>query len=463
MPICAPPEVLDTLSSPPARRVEIARRLTRPLVLEDGRPPRLMVATLLTASGFVIAAIVWGALTQVREVTVAQGQIVPRGQVQNVQHLEGGIVAEIFVHEGMTVAAQQPLIRLRPEAAISDRDQYEARRANLKLQLIRIEAQSRDEIPDFGSLKEDFADLAAQQEKLYVSSVIQRRHERATLEAKAAQKRSEIATLNSGLESARAQVEVQQELVALQDGLQRAGLGARKSWLEAKYVLQHAEGEIPNFQGKLVSARDAVIEAESSLAEADAKAMQKLSEERVKAASDLAETEQQLVKLTDRFERLLVRAPSDGIVQELTPKSVGEVVKAGDPVARIVPTAHELVAEVRIDPKDSGHIHSDADAEIRLLTFDSAIFGSVRGKVEFVSATTFNPPPGQAAPGPNSSEPYYKATVRLLQDHVSSGATNYPIAPGMVLQAHIQTGSKSIIRYMFKPVFNSLDVAFTER
>ena len=186
MPTCAPPEALDTLSSPPARRVEIARRLTRPLVLEDGRPPRLMVATLLTASGFVIAAIVWGALTQVREVTVAQGQIVPRGQVQNVQHLEGGIVAEIFVHEGMTVAAQQPLIRLRPEAAISDRDQYEARRANLKLQLIRIEAQSRDEIPDFGSLKKDFPDLAAQQEKLYVSSVIQQRHERATLQAKAA-------------------------------------------------------------------------------------------------------------------------------------------------------------------------------------------------------------------------------------------------------------------------------------
>jgi membrane fusion protein, adhesin transport system len=444
------------------RRAEIARQLTRPLVLEDGRPPRLLVATLLTASGFVIAAIVWGCMTQIREVTVAQGQIIPRGQVQTVQHLEGGIVAEIFVHEGMTVTAQQPLIRLRPEAAISERDQFEGRFANLKLQLIRIEAQSRNEIPDFGSLAKQFPDLAAQQEKLYVSSVIQRRQESATLEAKAAQKRSEVATLNSGLESARAQVEVQQELVSLQDSLQRAGLGARKSWLEAKYVLQRAEGEIQNFEGKLVSASAAVVEAESSLAEADAKAMQKLSEERVKAAADMAETQQQLVKLADRFERLLVRAPSNGIVQELAPKSIGEVVKAGDPVARIVP-ARELVAEVRIDPKDSGHIHANADAEIRLLTFDSAIFGSVRGKVEFVSATTFTPPPGQAAPGQTSTEPYYKATVRLLQDHVSSGATNYPIAPGMVLQAHIQTGSKSIIRYMFKPVFNSLDVAFTER
>jgi membrane fusion protein, adhesin transport system len=454
---------LDTLSALLTRRAEIARRLTRPLGLEDGRPPRLLVATLFTASGFVIAAIVWGYMTQIREVTVAQGQIVPRGQVQTVQHLEGGIVAEIFVHEGMTVAAEQPLIRLRPEAAISERNQFEARLANLKLQLIRIEAQSRNEIPDFGNLAKEFPDLAVQQEKLYVSSVIQRRQERATLEAKAAQKRSEIPTLNANLESVRAQVEVQQELVSLQDSLQRAGLGARKSWLEAKYVLQRAEGDISNLEGKLVTAREAVVEAETSLAEADAKAMQKLSEERVKAASDLAETEQQLVKLADRFERLLIRAPSNGIVQELTPKSIGEVVRAGDPVARIVPTARELVAEVRIDPKDSGHIHAGADAEIRLLTFDSAIFGSVRGEVEFVSATTFNPPPGQGAPGQNSTEPYYKATVRLLQDHVTSGATSYPIAPGMVLQAHIQTGSKSIVRYMFKPVFNSLDVAFTER
>jgi len=443
-------------------RPEIARRLIRPLVLEDGRPPRLLAATLLTGSGFVMAAIAWGCLTQVREVTVAQGQIIPRGQVQTVQHLEGGIVAEIFVHEGMKVEAQQPLIRLRPEAATSERDQFEARRANLKLQLMRIEAQSRNEIPDFGSLAKDFPDLAMQQEKLYVSSVIQRRQERATLEARTAQKRSEVATLASSLESARAQVEVQQELVALQDNLQRGGLGSRKSWLEAKYVLQRAEGEIPNFEGKLASAKEAIAEAESSLAEADTKAMQKLSEERVKAASDLAETEQQLVKLADRFERLLVRSPSDGIVQELNPKSIGEVIKAGDPVGRIVPTARELLAEVRIDPKDSGYVHENADAEIRLLTFDSAVFGSVPGKVEFVSATTFNPSPGQVTPG-HAAEPYYKAMVRLSKDHVSSGTKNYPIAPGMILQAHIQTGSKSIIRYMFKPVFNSLDVAFSER
>jgi membrane fusion protein, adhesin transport system len=447
-----------------ARRTEITRRLTQPLVLEDGRPPRVLIATLVTISAFVIATVVWASITRVQEVTIAQGQIVPRGQVQTVQHLEGGIVAEIFVNEGSRVTAQQPLVRLRPESSVGERNQYEVRRAALKLQLMRLEAQSRNEAPDFSDLAKKFPDLATEQEKLYVSAVIQRRQENATLVARVAQKRGEITTLKSGLESANAQVAVQLELVAMQDNLKNLGTGSRKSWLEAKSVLQRSEGDILNLQGKLDTAKEALTEAESSLAEADAKAQQKLSEERVKAASDLAETEQQLIKLADRSDRLLVRAPSDGIVQELAPKSIGEVVRPGDLVARIVPTERELVAEVHIDPKDSGHIRADADAEIRLLTYDSTIFGPVQGKVEYLSATTFSPPPGQQnPPGQNTSEPYYKATIRLLQDHVRSGATNYPIMPGMVLQAHIQTGSKSIVRYMFKPVFNSLDVAFTER
>jgi membrane fusion protein, adhesin transport system len=411
-----------------------------------------------------VASMVWAAMTEVQELTVAQGQIIPRGQVQAVQHLEGGIVEEIYVHEGTSVTARQPLIRLRPESAVSERSQFDARRAGLKLQLIRLEAQSRDEVPVFGVLAREFPDLAADQEKLNVNAVMQRHQEHATLSARAGQKRGEIATLTSDLQTARSQLAVQLELMSIQDGLQKSGAGSRKNWLEAKSLMQRAEGEVLNLESKLATARDALSEAESSLAEADAKARQKLSEERVKAASDLAETEQQLIKLVDRFDRLLIRAPSDGVVQELAPKSPGEVIRPGDLVARIVPTDRELVAEVRIDPKDSGHIHVGAEADVRLATYDSAIFGQVRGKVEYVSATTFAPAPGQPTPpGQNAAEPYYKATIRLLQDHVGEGAVTYPITPGMVLQAHIKTGSKSIIRYMFKPVFNSLDVAFSER
>lgn len=450
------------------RRARLIRRLTQPMALEDGRPPRVLTTTLYTCSAFVVAAVTWGALTQVREITVAAGQIIPRGQVQSVQHLEGGLVAEIYVREGASVAAHQPLIRLQPEAAISDRNQLESRRANLKLQLIRLDAQSREETPDFGSLQREYPDLAVEQGKLYVSAVAQRQGEQATLMSKVAQKRSEIAMIASDLVTARAQAAVHLDLFGIQEMLLKSGNGARKNWLEAKILLQRADGDVVNSQSKLMTAREALSEAKSSLEEARAKAEQKLGEERVKAASDLSETEQQLIKITDRFERLLIRAPSDGVVQELVPRAPGEVVKPGDLVARIVPSDSELVAEVRIDPKDSGHIHVGADADVRLATFDAAIFGTLRGTVEYLSATTFLPSPGQPAlpgqpPGQNTSDPYYKATIRLSQDHVGTGDLTRPVTAGMMLQAQIHTGSKSIIRYMFKPVFNSLDQAFTER
>ena len=452
------------MTDKPFRQTLIARRLTQPLALEDGRPPRILTTTVYSLSAFVVAAVAWAAITQVPELTIAQGQIIPRGEIQAVDHLEGGIVAEIYVHEGTRVTAQQPLVRLRPELAISERDQFEARRGSLKLQLIRLEAQRRDFEPDFGDLALQFPDLAAEQEKLYVSSVMQRHQETRSLSDRMAQKRDEIATLSSELETARAQVTVQRELLLMQDNLLKSGSGSRKNWLEAKFLVQRAEGEVLDLQNKLATAKDALSEAESNLREAEAKALQKLSEERAKAASDLAETEQQLVKLVDRSNRLLIRAPSDGIVQELVPKSIGEVIRPGELVARIVPTDRELVAEVRIDPRDAGHIHVGDEAAIRLATYDSSIFGEVRGKVEYMSASTFSPPPGQPIPqGQNSAEPFYKATIRLLQDHVSSGVLSYPITPGMVLQAHIKTGSKSIIRYMLKPVFNSLEVAFSER
>jgi HlyD family secretion protein/adhesin transport system membrane fusion protein len=451
-----------------AIQAQLKRRLTQPLALEDGRPPRVLTATLLACSGFIMLAVVWSALAEVQEVTIAPGQIVPRGQIQSVQHLEGGIVAEIFVREGATVATHQPLIRLQPEAAVSDRNQLESRRANLRLQVIRLEAEERGEMPDFGNLAREFPDLTAEQEKLYVSAVTRQRQERATLRAKIAQRSSEIETLAADLETAQAQVTVQMELFGIQEGLAKSGVGARKNWLDAKVLLQRAQGEENSLRSKLVSAQEVLTEAKSSLEETQAKEVQKLSEERTKAAADQSETEQQLIKITDRFTRLIVRAPSDGVVQELVPKALGEVVRPGDLVARIVPTGSELVAEVRIDPKDSGHVRVGSPAEIRLATFDSAIFGTLLGKIDHISATTFAPTPGQSAsfgqsPGQSAGDPYYKARISLFSYNMGNGAMSHPITAGMTLQARINTGSKSILRYMFKPVMNSIDLAFSER
>jgi adhesin transport system membrane fusion protein len=129
-----------------------------------------------------------------------------------------------------------------------------------------------------------------------------------------------------------------------------------------------------------------------------------------------------------------------------------------------VPSGQELVAEVRIESKDSGHIKVGAPANIKFTTYDSSLYGTVQGTVEYLSATTFTPQAGQIPlPGQTPGEPYYKAIIGISRDSVGTGSLTRPVTPGMVIQAQIVTGSKSIVRYMLKPVFNSLDVIFTER
>jgi membrane fusion protein, adhesin transport system len=443
---------------------DFKHRLTQPLALEDGRPPKIISSTLYAVSGFVLLGVLWAAATDFQETATATGQIVPRGQVHSVQHLEGGIVEQMFVREGEIVQAGQMLFHLDPVGTTSDRDQLESRRAALLLQLVRLEAQGRNETPDFGDIGRGFPSLALEQARLHTSTVLQRQKENATLSAKLAQRRSDLAVTQSDLETAKLQLDVQREQFAIQSRLVSQGYTARKTYLESKLMLQKAQGDVGNLEGKLRSAMDAVTEAESARAEAEANAERKTAEEKAKAASDLSETEQQLVKLSDRVSRLRVRAPADGHVLELLPKSVGEVVKPGDTVVRIVPSGRELVAEVRIESKDIGHIRAGAFANIKFTTYDSSLYGTIPGTVEYVSATAFTPQTGQLPlPGQAPAEPYYKAIVRISQDSVGTGSLKRRIAPGMLVQAQIVTGSKSVVRYMLKPVFNSLDVVLAER
>jgi adhesin transport system membrane fusion protein len=440
------------------------QQLTQPLTLEDGRTPRLLSTTLYTISGFILVFIVWGMLSQLREVTFASGQIIPSGQIHNVSHLEGGIVAELLVHEGDRIVEGQPLLRLQPAAASSDLEQLQVRRASFILQIIRLDAVSRESFPDFGSVGTEHPDLAAEQIKLYFSAVDQRIQERATLAARLAQRREEVATSAAALETARSQVPVARDLFEIQNKLLAKGYTPTKTYLEAKAALLRAEGEFATAETKLRTALEAQTEAERALVAVDTVAQQKIAEERAKASSELAEIDRQMAKFSDRFERVVVRSPSAGVVHEIIPRAPGEVVKAGEVIARIVPSGYELVAEVRIDPKDAGYVQKGAQADVKFANYDPALFGTLAGTVEHISATTFMPTAGQqTSPTASAQEPYFKAIIRLSSEHVGAGARKRPVAPGMMVQASIVTGSKSIMRYLLKPVFDSFDVAFTER
>lgn len=432
-----------------------AKTLTLPLALESEQPPQLFAYVVSGSLLFLIGFIVWAFLTSVLEVTHARGQIQPSSSVQTVQHLEGGYIEDIFVREGDRVQKGQPLLRLRATATESDRDQLVVRAAALRMSVATLDAlMDGKERPDFGQLEFLQPSLAQSQLSVFASERTRINREVAKYASQLARKQAEYKAAVSEKKSVEKRTEIANEQYQMLEKLLKQQYASRRSVLEAQAALEEARARLYVLDGKIASTREQVTEAEIQLEESRATIRSDLAKERSKSAGELAELDRILTKQQDRVESLELVAPTDGFVQELAFNTVGAVVRSGEVVARIVPDDHNIVAEVRVQPKDIGHIHIDADAKVTVSTFDPYVFGTLEGKVQTISATSFEDEKG---------EPYFKVLIALNNPDLKRNGKDYAVLPGMVVTADIVTGEKSLARYLLKPVFRSMDVAFSER
>lgn len=436
-----------------ARKADLAKKLALPLMLEESGPPRFYQHLMLVGGVFLALAILWASITEIKELARANGEVTPAGQVQLVQHLEGGIVAALLVSEGEIVDAGQALVRLQPIAAEGDLGQLTARQNAARLKVERLSAYI-DARPMDPALAEIDAKQFADETAHLQSSLNAAQRQRDGFLARIEQRQYEITSLTDQKQSLMEQVRLMAEQVSLREGLVEKGLVSRIVFLETKRSLEQTRVQLISTAGNLASAREALLEEEAGLEELDATLLNDALETRTTTLTELSETQSAIRKLTDRVVRLTVSAPVRGIVQNLATKTIGEVIEPGGLVAQIVPVDDELVAEVRVLPDDIGHIQVGHPAQIKITTYDPARFGAIDGEVRRISASTFRD---------EQDEPYYKVIIALAKPHVGLGTVHHAVLPGMVVNAEIVTGSKSLVRYLLKPVFRSLDIAFTER
>ncbi|WP_096171809.1 HlyD family type I secretion periplasmic adaptor subunit [Cohaesibacter sp. ES.047] len=432
-----------------------ARTLTLPLALEAEQPPQLFAYVVSGCVLFMAAFVIWAFVTSVLEVTHAMGQVQPTTQVQTVQHLEGGYVQQVLVHEGDRVAAGQPIMRLRSTATESERDQLVVRAAGLKMSIASLDAlmDGKDQ-PDFGSLFHSYPNLANSQYNVFLSEKTRIEREEAKFASQVVRRKAEWHAAVAEQKSVNKRAEIAKEQFVMLENLLKQQYASRRSVLEAQASLEEARSRLYVLDGKIATTREQVTEAEIQLEETRASLRSELAKERSKSATELAELDRLLTKQQDRVESLDLVAPTSGLVQELAVNTVGAVVRSGEVVARIVPDDRKILAEVRVQPKDIGHIHEGANAKITVSTFDPYVFGTIEGQVKTISATSFEDEQGQ---------PYFKVHVSLDKNELSHGDKTYPVLPGMVVTADIVTGRKSLARYLLKPVYRSMDIAFSER
>jgi HlyD family type I secretion membrane fusion protein len=428
--------------------------LTTPIEFEDPAAIRTRRLSMRVVVLLVAGALVWAAVAPIREHSIAHGQLVPIYEVRPVQHLEGGIVDRILVSEGQLVEKGQPLMQLQPIGTESDLAALRARAHNLMLQKARAEALLANRDLDTRSLGKIGAGLVADHLQVHRLRLNQRAKEREVLLTRIAQRKAEIAGLETQIPMQNRLAEMQKERLEGRQKLFAEGAMSRKQVLEVETLYEQARIQLRESERKLAMAKESLPEAEAALGEADAQARKLWSEELATASSELAEVDESIRKQADRVDRLVVRSPIRGRVQNLLQRSPGEVVPPGESILRVVPAGGDLVAEVRVKPQDIADVHVGDKADIKVSAFDFTRYGKLKGEVASISPTTFETEDQQL---------FYKAVIRLDPKRSAAYAPYSRLQPGMTVDADIISGSKSLLRYLLKPVFRGFDGAFSER
>ena len=201
-----------------SRAAELSKKLALPLTLEESGPPRFYQHLMIVGGAFLALAILWGSITEIRELARANGEVTPAGRVQLVQHLEGGIVAEVLVNEGEIVDQGQPLARLQPIAAEGDLGQLTARQVALKLKIERLSANI-DARPMDPALAQLDPNLYSNELALLESSLTAADRQREGFLSRIEQRQSDIESLTEQRDRLTEQVELIIEQVKLREGL----------------------------------------------------------------------------------------------------------------------------------------------------------------------------------------------------------------------------------------------------
>ncbi|MDO8606309.1 MAG: HlyD family type I secretion periplasmic adaptor subunit [Phaeospirillum sp.] len=431
-----------------------SRHLAQAVVLEESGTSGLVRFTMLVASATTAAFVIWAALTDVPEIASAEGSVIPSGQVQSIQHLEGGIVQDVVVKEAEIVEAGQVIIRLNPAQAISDLEQTRAREATLLIKAERLRAFAEERQPDFSGMPQGYDRLISDNLAIYASQAQARDTARSVISSQVDQKRSDIQLLESQERSLREQLGPLQEEMNMRQELVAKGLVSRVVFLDTKRELSRVQGEVSRLIGQEITARSALTEVENRLIDSRSALQKQTMDELGVAINELAQVQESIGRLEDRVKRLEIISPVRGIVKGLAVKNQGAVIQPGGQVCDVVPIENDMKVDAKINTKDVGHLKVGQPVKVKVTTYDFARYGSVHGKLTKLSASSFTDEKGT---------PFFKGVIELDNNYVGATPGRFMIHPGMTVTAEIITGDKTLLQYMLKPIFTQVQQSFHER
>jgi len=400
----------------------------------------------------------WAATAQISGALIAQGSVVVDSNVKKVQHPTGGVVGELYVHDGDHVKEGQVLIRLdetvtHANLAIVTKGLTELYARKARLAAERDGAESVAPPQELANRLDnpDVAEALGSERKLFDLRRQDRLGQKKQLQERITQLQQQISGLAAQQSAKDKEIAlIEKELIGVRDLYQK-----NLVQLNRLTSLERDEARLEGERGQLIAqsaeAKGKIAEIELQIIQVDQDLFSDVAKELRETDSKIGEYVERKVTAEDQLKRTDIRAPQDGIVFQSTANTIGGVIAAGDPVMLIVPEDDKLQVEVKVDPKDIDQVQFDQAVVLRFSSFNVRTTPEINGNVVRIAAdTTTDQRTGQS---------YYLVRIAMTEDEVKR-LGDVKLTPGMPVEAFIQTGERTMLSYLTKPLHDQLMRSF---
>ncbi|WP_288064880.1 HlyD family type I secretion periplasmic adaptor subunit [Herbaspirillum sp.] len=422
----------------------------------QARPPQFVARMIsLTICLIALLVILYACLAHIDIVVSAQGRVIPSGRSKVIQPLESGVVNEILVRDGQKVRAGAVLLTLDQTTSNADRQRLQHELWETETDVARLEALLR------GSVRLVHADdipreIVESQQAILSSRLSEQRSRMASAEAEVARRQADYDAILSSVEQLRNSLPLVEKKHRMREELAQTGHIAETGLIETKLELINLRKELSVQQNRLKESEAARRAAVQQKAQTVAEFQARISSDRVEAIKKRSAIHQELIKAMQRSDLQVLRAPLDGVVQQLAVTTVGGVVTPAQALMSIVPENAALEVEAQINNRDIGHIRVGQRVIAKVETFDFTRYGFIEGEVQWVGTDAVLDP---------KQGPVYPVRIQLRDFKTPNAVHGKPgiIVAGMNVTADIKTDERRMMEYFLAPLLRYKEESMRER
>ncbi len=412
-------------------------------------PQRVFVILLLLSSATVLF---WAGMTNVDVIVRTEGQIIPAGKSQKVQHLEGGIVRKILVQEGQVVVAGEPLMELADVQSRSNLGQDQSMLDALRGREARLLAELNGESTIIFPKELQDANVIRVETDAWRARRTQLSEEIQVLRALSLQKKSELEETKSKQKNLLDELLLAKKKYHVIAGLQKNNAASELEVLDSQIRIQRLKSQIDEAINTIPRLQAAQLESDTRVKEASARF-------RAEASSALTQVREERKKLSyeigtsaDRVDRNIVRSPVAGLINKLNITTLGAVVRPSEILLEITPSDARFIIETRANPNDRAYLRRGLPARVRIGAYDYSTYGTFEGHVTEVSSDTLID---------ERENRYYRVNIEINVSTLLKRVRQPGILmPGMAASVDIKVGKRTILSYILSPLLKFRDGAF---